>query len=647
MVGTGTLRVIRKTFGKSWLFACLLSSAVSQWTPVACADPENPDNAQLQSMSVFKRNSTGRGAELFSRICAACHENAVDRAPPQTILAMMSPSSIVRALTDGAMRSQGSTLSATDKTLVAEYLTNRKLDPHAGKSIAGPAKCKGSFANFDTLEPPVFSGWGITPHNTREIPENLAGLEPANLQRLRLKWVVGLPDALRNRSEPALAGGALYVGSQNGTLYALDRATGCERWAFRTAAEARSGVVVSHWNPGDTAARPLVFLGDLIGNVYAVEAKSGKLVWKDHPDVHPSATITGAPTLYQGRLYVAVSSSEEAMISPRYECCSFRGSIVAYDAASGERLWQTFMMEPASPQGASAGGVRMLGPSGASIWNSPTIDEKRHRLYVGTGDNYSKPSTSTSDSIVALDLEDGKIAWTHQATQGDIWNVTCVLTGHTSCPDDSGPDYDIGAATILATASNGRDYLVAGQKSGTVVAVDPDSGALIWKSKVGRGGLFGGILFGMALSGDTLFVPMNDVDDGRKYDEPARPGLYALDLRTGEFRWQAPHTVDRCQGRAACSQGIGGAITVAGSLVLAGSNDGWMSIYNAHDGKLLWEFDTARELSTHGKSAAHGGSIAGAAGPLAYRGTVIVSSGYGVTGRMPGNALALFEVESK
>jgi polyvinyl alcohol dehydrogenase (cytochrome) len=543
------------------------------------------------------------------------------------------------------MRAQGSGLSAADKVLVAEYLTNQKFD--AQRAAVGPPRCSARAATFDMTEPPAFTGWGISLRNTRLIPAALAGIDRHSLQRLRLKWVIGFPDAIRNRSEPALAGGALYVGSQNGTVYALDRATGCARWSFHAAAEARSGMVVSPWKAGDSAANPLVFFGDLIGNVYAVDAKTGKLVWRDHPDAHPSATITAAPTLYQGRLYVALSSSEEAMIDPRYECCSFRGSIAAYEAQTGRRLWQTFTTEPPAQQGAAANGTRKFGPSGAAIWNSPTIDEKRHRLYVGTGDNYSAPATHTSDSVIALDLDSGKITWVYQTAPGDIWNVSCVLSERSQCPDDSGPDYDIGAATILAAGTNGRDYLIAGQKSGTVFAIDPDSGTLIWKKQVGRGGLLGGIHFGMALSGDMLFVPVHDVEDGRHYGEPARPGMYALDLLSGNDRWQAPASGERCAKREACTAGISGAITVAGELILAGSIDGQMRIYDSADGRVLWQFDTARRFKALNGGVAIGGSIAGGAGPIAYRGSLIVISGYGVTGGLPGNALMAFELSGR
>jgi polyvinyl alcohol dehydrogenase (cytochrome) len=625
------------------LFWLVLGVAAGHGTLASAADEQpSQDSQQMKRLSVFNGGGqTGRGAELFRSNCARCHESAVERAPPQAVLALMSPSSIVRALTEGAMRSQGNGLSAADKVLVAEYLTHQKFD--AKQVAAGPPACAVGSAQFDLSEPPAFAGWGVTLHNLRRIPGELAGIDRHNVGTVRLKWAVGFPDAVRNRSEPALAGGALYVGSQGGTVYALDRATGCVRWTFQAAAEARSGMVVSGWKAGDSAARPLVFFGDLIGNLYAVDARAGKLVWRDHPDAHPLATITAAPTLYEGRLYVSLSSSEEAMIDPGYACCSFRGSVVAYDAQTGRRLWQTFTTDPPVQQGTASNGARRLGPSGASIWNSPTIDEKRRRLYVGTGDNYSAPATRTSDSVLALDLDGGKIAWVHQTAPGDIWNVSCALSEHSTCPPNSGPDYDIGAATILATASNGRDYLVAGQKSGAVFALDPDSGQLLWRKQVGRGGLLGGVQFGMAVSGDTVFVPMHDVEDGRHYVEPAHPGLYAVSLLSGEDRWQAPTTGQPCAKGACRASGIAGAITVAGDLVLAGSVDGQMRIYDSKDGRVLWHFDTAQRFSALNGGVATGGSISGGAGPIAYRGTLIVLSGYGVTGGVPGNALLMFE----
>ena len=93
----------------------------------------------------------------------------------------------------------------------------------------------------------------------------------------------------------------------------------------------------------------------------------------------------------------------------RYQCCTFRGSIVAYDAASGRQIWKTFTIpdEP-KPTMKNAIGTQLYGPSGAGVWSSPAVDTVRKVLYITTGDNYSAPATATSDSFMALDLETGQ-----------------------------------------------------------------------------------------------------------------------------------------------------------------------------------------------------------------------------------------------
>jgi polyvinyl alcohol dehydrogenase (cytochrome) len=413
---------------------------------------------------------------------------------------------------------------------------------------------------------------------------------------------------------------------------------------FTAAAEARTGMVVSPWIAGDRHAEPLVYFGDLLGNVYALRARTGELVWRERPEDHPSATITAAPTLYRSRLFVSVSSSEEGMVDPHYSCCTFRGAVVAYDSLTGKLRWRTFTTDAPREKGVNPAGAKRFGPSGAAVWNAPTIDEKRGRLYVGTGDNYSVPTSSTSDAVFAMDIDSGKISWTRQLTTGDAWNVTCVLADHAHCPGKAGPDFDIGATTILVSRTNGPDRLLAGQKSGAVYALDPDTGKPIWQRKVGRGGALGGIMFGMAVAGDTVIVPVSDIDDGRKHDLPARPGVFALDVNTGAYRWKAPDVENSCVGRPGCAQGNGQAVTIAGELVIAGGNDGWLRIYDLRDGKVLWRFDTARDFPALGGGTARGGSMGGAAGPLVYKGSVLVSSGYGMTQRMPGNALLMFEL---
>ena len=604
---------------------------------VAASSPDS--STSLQPIEKLDPVTARRGAEIYATVCSACHEQGLNRAPQRAMLELMTPESIDLALTQGVMRAQGAGLTMADKRMIAEYLAGRPM----GGEVKGPLRCKAGASPFDAREPPPFSGWGLTPENSHTIPTHTAGIDLSNVGRLELKWSLAFPNAIRARSQPAIAGGAIFVGSHDGTVFALDRRTGCARWSFHAASEVRTGIAVSPWRPGDAVARPALYFGDLVGNLYAVNARTGALIWRRKPDDHPNATITATPVLYRGRLYAPVSSLEEARATdPAYECCTFRGSVVALDAADGKPLWQTYMTDLPVPQGVNSVGTKRFGPSGIALWNSPAIDAKRDRLYIGTGDNYSTPTSPYSDAILALDLKTGRVAWSYQAVEKDAWNVACGAADKTNCPPENGPDYDFGAGAVLAHASDGRDYVLAGQKSGLLYAVDPDSGKLVWKTRVGRGGVKGGIYFGLAVVGDTVFVPVTDVPDGRTYSEPARPGLYAIDIRTGRYRWQAP-SADVCGGRPFCHAGYAAAITATPELVLAGASDGHLRAYDDASGKVVWDYDTARSFTAVNGATAHGGGMGGGAAPIAYKGEVVTNSGYGFAGGMPGNALLVFE----
>jgi polyvinyl alcohol dehydrogenase (cytochrome) len=386
-----------------------------------------------------------------------------------------------------------------------------------------------------------------------------------------------------------------------------------------------------------------VFFGDLNGTIYALDARSGALVWKDRPEAHPNAVLTAAPVLDGERLYVPVSSVEEVMTSSHYECCTFRGSLVAYEARTGRVVWRTYTTDRPKLQGINPAGAKKFGPSGAPIWNSPAIDQKRAQLYFGTGNNYSSPASATSNAIMALDLDNGRVKWIYQASVGDAFNTGCLYGQPLQCPKENGPDADFGAAAILATTSDGRDLVVAGQKSGFVYALDPDSGKLIWKSMVGRGGIAGGIEFGMAIRGDSVFVPINDTDDGKTYARAERPGLYALDLRNGTYLWQSPDSSETCRNISLCSSGIYSAITATPDFVLTGNNDGWLRIYDADGGRVLWHYDMTQSVTTVGGGKAKGGSMGGGAAPIAYHGMLIVPSGHGLVNAIPGNVLLAFD----
>jgi polyvinyl alcohol dehydrogenase (cytochrome) len=372
-------------------------------------------------------------------------------------------------------------------------------------------------------------------------------------------------------------------------------------------------------------------------------------VWRSSVGDHPDATITGSPKLHDGSLYVPISSSEWATAAdPGYACCTFQGGVVSVDAASGELNWRAHVIEePAMETGeTNPFGAARKGPAGAPVWNSPTIDAERGVLYVGTGEAYTSPAADTSDAVLAFSLATGERHWARQLLGGDAWNMACFIGEAANCPEEDGPDLDIGASTVL-WSGGGNDYLMVGQKSGDVYALDPDKGgAIVWHSKVGRGGFLGGVHWGMSANSDSLFVPIADTTITGRFTGPVSPGIHALDPTSGEVRWYTPSVAD-CEGKSpipVCDQGMSAAITSTDQLVFAGSLDGNLNVYDSLSGEILWSFDTFGDYESVSGETALGGSIE-SDGPVLYKGHVLINSGYQFGARMPGNALMVFSLQ--
>jgi polyvinyl alcohol dehydrogenase (cytochrome) len=359
------------------------------------------------------------------------------------------------------------------------------------------AKCTTAGAPLgDALNGPHWNGWGIDPSQHRFQPSNMAQLAPDDVPRLKLKWAFGYPGAVRAFAQPTIVAGRLFVGSQNGTVYSLDANSGCAYWEFNAGRSVRSAIVIGRQAEGWAA-----YFGDFGANVHAVDALTGKQLWKTRIDDHPAARITGSPLLVGATLFVPVSSLEEGTgADPNYPCCSFRGSVVALDASTGKLQWKGYTIaEEAKPTARNSTGVELRGPSGAAIWSSPTFDSVTRKLYVTTGDNYSDPPTDTSDAILAFDAGSGDLVWSRQMTAGDAYNLACVRNNRTNCPEANGPDYDFGSSAILVDLPGGKRALIGAQKSGVVTAVDPDRGGeILWQRQVGRGGKLGGVQWGAA-----------------------------------------------------------------------------------------------------------------------------------------------------
>ena len=512
------------------------------------------------------------------------------------------------------------------------------------------SKCAQDPVGFpQRFDGPRWNGWGADLSNSRFQPAAMAGLTQDQVPLLQLKWAFGFLGRSAAVAQPSIVGGLVFVGGGDREVYALDAKSGCTRWALKTEAVVRTAISFAPIAGTDQFA---VFFGDVRANAYAGNATTGALVWKTKVEDHPAARITGAPTLYSGILYVPVSSIEEVTGSPpSYQCCTFRGSVVALEIATGRQIWKGYTIpEAPRPTKRNAMGTQLYGPSGAAVWSAPTIDVQRQALYVATGDNYSDPPSETSDAILAFELATGRMLWHWQATAKDSYVVSCFSADRTksNCPESVGPDHDFGQSPILVSLRCGQRVLVVGQKSGVVHALDPDQeGKILWQTRVGKGGALGGIMWGSAADQDHVYVANSDVrfspGGDKTLDPNAGGGLFALDLATGKISMQVPPV--SCGSRSRCSPALSAAVTAIPGVVFSGGVSGYLRAYATGDARLLWEVDTARDYPIVNGVSARGGAMDGP-GPTIVDGMLYVNSGYAQWGGMPGNVLLAFEVRN-
>ncbi|MEJ2006989.1 MAG: PQQ-binding-like beta-propeller repeat protein [Acidobacteriota bacterium] len=576
------------------------------------------------------------GAKVFLEKCESCHRSAQQtRAPSKEVMGQLSRNYVLRSLETGIMQSVGRQLTKKERIAVAEFL-----------SAAGPTKEQKSHTGYCTgrpspnlnLKDPGWTAWGVDLENSRFVPERVSRLTRAEVPRLKLKWAFAFPGAYAVYGQPTVFGGRLFVGSEDGTVYSLDARTGCIYWTFKDPFTVKTAV-----SPG--AGGSTVYFGDVGGNVYSLNSSTGKVVWKAHVDPHPAARITGSPVFVSGRLYVPVSSGEEgAAIDPKYPCCSFRGSLVVLDAATGKQIWKSYTIpNAAEPTGRkNSAGTPLWGPSGAAVWSAPTIDAKKRVVYVATGNSYSDPSSAYSDAVIAFRMSDGKMLWHQQLTPDDRWNIACVTPEKVNCPANPGSDFDFGSPPMLRKLPGGRRALIIGQKSGVVYALDPDhEGKILWNSRIGKGGPLGGIQWGGAAEGNVVYFPLSDWDPN---DPTAGGGLFALQAATGERVWYEAPPKPACAKRVGCSAAQSAPPSLIPGVVFSGSQDGHVRAYDSTDGHLLWDFDKLRTFQAVNGIVARGGSI-NATGATIVDGMLYVEAGY--TNNIDGNALLAFSVEGK
>jgi polyvinyl alcohol dehydrogenase (cytochrome) len=466
-------------------------------------------------------------------------------------------------------------------------------------------------------------------------------ISTSNVATLAPKWVATTGGDVSARA--AVVGGAVYFPDFGGNLWALDADTGAVIWQHQLSDYGLSAGTVSRTSPavhGDS-----VYIGTQAGAyLLAINAKTGDLRWKTQLDSSTGAVLTGSPAVLDEVVYIGVSGvgQEAAAASNSFECCMFRGSAVAVSARTGVILWQTYMAPP--------------GYSGVSVWGSnPVVDARRKTVFIGAGNNFTTPTTSAYancilaggtqkaclspddhvDSVVALDMNIGKVKWSQRLTDGDDWNVACGGQGHTTpvgknCPFPAGADFDFGSApnefSVRVPEARGhqdgrRDFIGAGQKSGMYSAFDPDTGDFLWGTQVGPGGTLGGIEWGSATDGERIYVAISN-SSHLQYTAGTGVGTAgswsALDPTTGEILWQTPDpngAVDT--GPMTVANGV----VYAPSMGAATASTPNMFALDAKTGKVLWSFPS-------------GGSVQ--AGAVVVDGTVYWGSGYGRLGFVAG-----------
>ncbi|HYL37516.1 MAG TPA: PQQ-binding-like beta-propeller repeat protein [Bryobacteraceae bacterium] len=581
--------------------------------------------------------ATPDGEALYKQRCGICHDTKGQaRMPTREEISQRTPEFVYRAMFEGPMMVQSAGISGEEGRAIARFLTGKEFST-AVAEIGG--KCPGAPGPVRITDS-GWNGWGNDPANTRYQPK--PGLTAADVPKLKLKWAFGFAGEIVRSAQPTVIGDRVFVGSSSGEIYSLDAARGCVYWRYDAGATVRTAISV-----GKVAGRSglVAYFGDTRSYVHAVDAASGKALWKVQVEDHPSSRITGAPAFYNGRLYVPVSSIEEATsMMPSYECCKFRGSVVALDGATGKQIWKSFSVtDPPKPY-KSAKGAQQWGPAGAAIWSSPTIDVKKKVLYAATGNSYTDVSVNTSNAILAFDLETGSLLWASQVLPKDNFTMGCGRGAN--CPSEPGPDLDFGSSPILRELPGGKRVLVAGQKAGILWGLDPDQrGKVLWQTRLGKGSALGGIEWGHSADEQNAYAAISDLLGGLPGLKPG--GIHAVKLDTGEKIWSTPAPELHCApGSRGCTGAQSAAISSMPGVVFSGSVDGHFRAYSTKTGEIIWDFNTVQDFETVNRVPGKGGSI-DSAGPTIANGMVFTNSGYGQWQGLPGNVLLAFSVDGK
>ena len=631
--------------------ACVAALALT-----ACVNQESAE-APANTIAIGEPNPSGPhpGEAVYEARCAACHDNSeATKAPPKEMLGRLSSGHIMNSLITGIMIPQAVGLSTEELDNVSNYLSHATaLDDEWMEAMACPA----DRAKPDLSVKPTVATFGFDEKNSRTLSYAQAGLGADDFGDLELAWAIAFPQAITMRSQAAVVGTSLFlpVGESRNRLFAFDIADTdkpCLQWVYEGTRTLRTSAGYGEREDG----RKVVMVGDMGGYVHMIDAETGAKIWVSHMGLFEGSISTATPVLV-GDKVIAPSSQFEIMLAaqPSYECCKIHGGVVALDAMTGERVWEGHTMEDAKPIRDRGDGQMLWGPAGAPIWNSPSIDRERNRVYVGTGEANSGPAHPNTDALMAFDLSDGSVKWAFQATANDVYNVGCgpnPKPEQLNCYGDTVfRDVDFGASTILATAPNGTDLVLAGQKSGTVWAMNPDNGEVIWRTDIGTGGAMGGVHWGIAADDTHVYAPISNAGrpiPGQDVPADIQPGMYAVNLNDGTIDW-AYHVESACDDaakafvpRCKILYGLSGAPTVIGDYLVTGGLDGRVFVFDKTNGDVVWEYQTAKSYNTINGVEGNGGAVDNAS-IVAANGLLLVNSGYGLFGQGAGNVMLAFK----
>ncbi|MFC4889824.1 PQQ-binding-like beta-propeller repeat protein [Streptomyces beijiangensis] len=486
----------------------------------------------------------------------------------------------------------------------------------------------------------------------------------SNVAKLKTKWVFTATDDVQ--VTPAVRDGITYFSDYGGYVYAVKASTGALIWKGYVPDYTGSPNAIARTNP--VVSGDLLILGDNHkiwkphqgAHLFALNRWTGRLVWNTQVDAHEAAVITADPVVRGSRIYAGVSSIEEGYASSAgYKCCTFRGSVVSVDLRTGRLIWQTHTLPSRLVTACTA---TDCGYSGNAVWSKPVVDPATGTLYTATGNNYTVPESveacvrkaledkvsfdhcsdpeNLQETVLALDLDTGRVKWSHRVSGYDAWIVACPEDPVSWCPDPGGEDFDFGSGPDLFRIHDkrgSRKVVGVGQKSGVYWAFDAKNGSLVWKTLVGPGSLYGGIMHGTTVDDKRIYMPIGNVDRKPYVLQPsgrtATAGSWsALDKNTGKILWQTADPGPRVPFDI-------GKPTVTGGVVFVGSQDpdkNNMYALDARTGKILWGFPS-------------GGSVG--RGPAVVDGTVYWGSGYTLAkilfGGASNNKLYAFSVNGR